>query len=1100
MLTVHRSERADTLISPLAGLLTIPPADVFSPDVVAVPARGVERWLTQQLSRSLGAGSGDGIAANILFPSPAQLVADVLAAALGVAPEDDPWAGSRLVWTLLTVIDDSLSEPWCAMLADHLGAHDGPESHRRGRRYSTAASIAGLFSSYGDNRPAMLNDWAAGVDSDGTGQPLQHDLAWQPALWRELRERIGTPSPAERLTGACARLVDEPGIAGLPGRVSLFGLTRLPTAQLAVLEALAAHREIHLWLTHPSPGMWDELASRAPAARRADDDTAVLVSNPLLASLSRDVREMQQRLPATAGHIHYAASGTGETVLAKLQNDIRDERIPGPDKRVPADDSISIHACYGPARQVEVLRESLLRLLETDDTLEPRDIIVMCPDVATFAPLISAAFGQHGAGHPGHRLRVRLADRGLARTNPLLDMVDGLLRLAAGRVTASEVLDLAATVPVARQFSFTGENLETLRRWTTKAGARWALFEAQRQRFGVPFRQNMFSTARDRLLLGVTSDESELAWLGVTLPLDDVDSTDVDLAGRFSEYIDRLGSTLARLAGPHPARTWTMLLEQALDRLTDIGNIDAWQRTQASRELASATQHAGGVSLRLADVRAMLTGRLAPRPTRANFRSGELTVATLVPMRSVPHRVVALLGLDDDAFPRAASVNGDDILARNPCLGERDSRSEDRQLLLDAVMSATEHVVVCYTGADPVTGERRPPAAPLADLIDAVTATVENRQQVVTRQPLQPFDPANFTSNNPFSFDTHAHAGAQAAQQPPAPARPFLPGPLPAVTPGDVDLDNLVEFLANPALAFLRQRLGITLPRPNADIDNDLPLVLNGLDRWDIGDRMLSRVLAGASVGDTCDAEIRRGTLPPGQLGLSAIDAIRGGVTLIADAAATYIAGQQPAAIDVSLNLGDRWLTGTVTDAYGTALVQASYTTLSARHRVAAWVRLLAVAAATGASDWQGVTIGRVKDDAPAARRSTLAAPADPVGLLTQLVELRDRGLAAPLPLAPRASSTYATRRLAGASPEEACNDAARAWTSEGHGSWRRAEENNDKTIQFVYGTDAPFSVLWAQPAQQGESWSDEPNRFAQLARRVWQPLLDHEQTGSVRP
>ena len=392
----------------------------------------------------------------------------------------------RLVWTLLTVIDDSLSEPWCAMLADHLGVHDGPESHRRGRRYSTAATIAGLFSSYGDNRPAMLSDWAAGVDSDGTGQPLQHDLAWQPALWRELRERIGTPSPAERLTGACARLIDEPGIAGLPGRVSLFGLTRLPTAQLAVLEALAARREIHLWLTHPSPGMWDELASRAPAARRADDDTAVLVSNPLLASLSRDVREMQQRLPATAGHIHYAASGNGETVLAKLQNDIRNERVPEPDERVPADDSISIHACYGPARQVEVLRESLLHLLENDDTLEPRDIIVMCPDVATFAPLISAAFGQHGAGHPGHRLRVRLADRGLARTNPLLDMVDGLLRLAAGRVTASEVLDLAATAPVARQFSFTGENLETLRRWTTRAGARWALFEAQRQRFGVP--------------------------------------------------------------------------------------------------------------------------------------------------------------------------------------------------------------------------------------------------------------------------------------------------------------------------------------------------------------------------------------------------------------------------------------------------------------------------------------------------------------------------------------------------------------------------------------------------------------------------------------
>ena len=202
----------------------------------------------------------------------------------------------------------------------------------------------------------------------------------------------------------------------------------------------------------------------------------------------------------------------------------------------------------------------------------------------------------------------------------------------------------------------------------------------------------------------------------------------------------------------------------------------------------------------------------------------------------------------------------------------------------------------------------------------------------------------------------------------------------------------------------------------------------------------------------------------------------------------------------MSLSLGDRFLAGTVTDVYGTALVRASYTALSARHRVAAWVRLLAVAAATSGSDWQAVTIGRVKDDTPAARRSTLTAPEDPVGLLAQLAELRDRGLAAPLPFAPRASSTYATRRVTGASPEEAWSDAARAWTSEGHGSWRRAEENNDGAIQFVYGSDAPFSVLWEQPIQQGEQWFDEPKRFGQLARRVWQPLVDDEQTGSVRP
>ena len=106
-----------------------------------------------------------------------------------------------------------------------------------------------------------------------------------------------------------------------------------------------------------------------------------------------------------------------------------------------------------------------------------------------------------------------------------------------------------------------------------------------------------------------------------------------------------------------------------------------------------AGRHAGAVRRRV------------PRPPDAfELPHGEVTVATLVPMRFVPHRVVAIIGLDDEAFPRNASIQGDDILVLDPCLGERDPRSEDRQLLLDAVMSATDQLLICYTGADPITG------------------------------------------------------------------------------------------------------------------------------------------------------------------------------------------------------------------------------------------------------------------------------------------------------------------------------------------------------------------------------------------------------------
>ena len=708
MLIVHRAERADRMIAPLTEVLLQLPADPLASEVIAVPSRGVERWLSQQLSLSLGAAAGqDGVAANIEFPSPIGLVSDVLAGAIGITAEDDPWVGSRLIWSLLEVIDASTAEPWTAVLAHHLGLDSGGDEHRSGRRYATAALLARLFTSYGDNRPTMLTDWAQDRDTDGAGVALGDDLSWQPALWRRLRAHLAVPSPAERLDDAGAALRDNPGSAKLPDRLSLFGPTRLSRIQLHVLAALAERRELHLWLTHPSPAMWDLLAGAESAARRRDDRSALKVSNTLLTNLSRDVRELQQRLPEGIENRHYSAESLPGTVLGRIQDDVTHDRLAGGQTRIPIDDTVIIHACHGPTRQVEVLREQLLHLLGADNTLQPRDIIVLCPDVETFAPLIAAAFAAPEAGHPGHQIRVRLADRGLTQTNPLLDTVATLVALADGRASASKVLDLAATAPVAGQFRFTSAELELLRQWTVEGGARWGLWQREREHFGLPsVTQNTFAAAHDRLLLGVAADESDLAWLGGALPLDDVDSGDVDLVGRFAEYLERLDAALTQLAGPQSPSQWQQGLQNALDLLTASADADAWQRPHAARRISEALKGSGERDIALADLRDVLADVVAARPTRANFRTGDLTVATLVPMRFVPHRAVAVIGVDDGHFPRVGHLTGDDVLSIDPFVGERDPRSEDRQLLLDALMSATDRVVICFGTLDGVLPAR----------------------------------------------------------------------------------------------------------------------------------------------------------------------------------------------------------------------------------------------------------------------------------------------------------------------------------------------------------------------------------------------------------
>lgn len=1070
MLRLHRAERTSVLADALAGVLSAPLTDPFAREVVAVPAKGVERWLTQRLSTVLGAETTDGVAANIAFPSPTRLVDEAIAAASGTEADDDPWAPQRVLWQLLDLIDTCVGEPWCSVLAGHLG--HGEDDHRSGRRYAAAEHLRDLFRSYAAHRPQLLVAWAAGEDTDGAGGALDADQVWQAELWRRLRTAVDAPRPAERLESTCAALRDDPGCSDLPERLSLFGTTRLTTEQRAVLRALAEHRDVHLWLPHPSPAMWTALQTAPVSRRRREDHSALAVQHPLLASLARDTRELQLLL-SDVDAVHHHAEQQPSSLLREVQAAIREDRAP---TAATADGTIQVHACHGPPRQVEVLREALLHLFQDDSTLEPRDVLVMCPDVETYAPLVKAAFGQPGTGHPGHGLRVRLADRSLRQTNPLLDTLANLLTLADGRVTASQVLDLASSAPVRRAFRFGDDDLERLRDWAARAGVRWGLGSQQRQAFSLArIPQNTWETGLDRVLLGVAADESDLTWLGLALPLDDVDSSDIDLAGRLAELVERLGAVLDRLQGAQPVSAWVAALSDALDLLTEVSDDDAWQLAQARRQLSEAAEHGADAVLRLADLRVLLAGRLAGRPTRANFRTGELTVCTMVPMRSVPHRVIALLGLDDGVFPRGGSVDGDDVLQRDPCLGERDVRSEDRQLLLDALMSAGDTLLLLYTGADPVTGAIRPPAVPLGEVLDVVQQTAGSLDDVLTRHPLQPFDGRSFDAAKPFSFDTASLAGARAAVQARTPVPPLLGAPLEPRT-GDVALQDLIAFVVHPVKALLIQRLGIRVPDAQESIADALRADLDSLEKWDVGDRMLTARLAGVEAGVFNQAELRRGTLPPGPLGLRLLAELETAVEPIAQAALPVHHGIARA-IDVDIDLGDgRRLTGTVNGVHGDTVASTSYSTLGPKHRLAAWVRLLAAGCP------QAMTTGRY---GKRAWRSTLVLPEDPGAVLRDLVALCDEGMREAVPIATGASATYADRRRAGASVDDALEAARKEWSS-------MFGDGKDRHLAYVHGDAPSFDCLLVE-VDGGE----ERTRFGALARRLWAPLLACETVGA---
>ena len=1111
-LHVHVAARTDVLADGLADLLATPLHDPFAEEVVVVPARGVERWLTQRLSHRLGVGSraGDGVCAGVRFVTPASLVSLLLD-----RDADDPWEPDRLAWPLLETIDSVMGEPGFADLTAHLGGGES-DDERSTRRYAVARRLAGLFASYARQRPRLITDWREGRDTDGAGGDLDPDLHWQAELWRRLLARTSQTPPDLRHAETLARLRAGGDDLDLPPRISLFGHTRLPETEVDLLAALGELREVHLWLPQMSPALWSALAPVGATGQvpRDEDDSVDLVGHPLLGSLGRDARELRRTLGGrdhqVASELLPASPTAPDSLLGWLQADLRANTVPDTATRASRtrlDSSVQVHSCHGAARQVDVLREVLVGLLEDDPTLEPRDILVMCPDIEAYAPLISAGFGladlagdDGGLGHPAHQLRVRLADRSPGATNPLLAVAASLVELAGGRLTATQVLDLASTDPVRARFGFGDDELERIASWVGQAGIRWGYDAEHRSTYGLDgLAANTWLWGLTRLLLGAAMSGLDHRQVAGTLPVDDVSDGDLDTVGRLAEFVDRLHSFVTAAQSARTVADWTRALGAGVHQLTSTPTSQVWQVAQFDRELSRIAAGAAEqeTALRQADVRALLEHRLRGRPTRSNFRTGTLTVCTMVPMRSVPHRVVCLVGLDDGVFPRTSTIDGDDVLARRPRTGERDVRSEDRQLLLDAIGAATETLVITYTGRGEHNGAERPPAVPLGELLDALDRTASGpvREHVVTHHPLQPFDEANLVpgrlrGDEPFTFDRAALAGAAAARGERITVRELLASPLPPPTPPvtDIALADLHEFFRHPVQGFLRRRLQVGRPYDADEVKDAVPISLDPLEVWGIGDRLSSSVLGGADAIAVGEALKVDGQLPPGPLGKGVLDEIITKVRPLVLGALGLRTGASRT-LDVDIDLGDRRLTGTVGNVFGNNLVAVSFSRLGAKQRLAAWLDALALAAGLPDENWTSHTIGRHRSGGQVAMIRPLPQH-EAKAWLRDLVAVYEAGLCEPLPLPLRTSLAWSEEflRVQIGSDGDPDAKALTEWLTPRFDDTGFPKEDSDVWHVRAFGEQPDFELL-AAPLRPGET-GPAPHRLGHYAWRLWSPLI----------
>ena len=877
MLTLYRSNRAEFLATLLARQLLEERPDPFETVEVLVNTWPTSRWLGEQLA------TANGISSLVRFPFPGSRLRQLVRRVLDLPDhEEDPWRATSLVWTVLELMPALLEQPVAQPLRAWLQQRDGEASGLSRDRWQLARAIADAFDDYALYRPATLHSWMR-------GSRASTETDWQPWLARQLdaslhRQPFGlqVQTAVERL---CSGAVD-PDV--LPKVIRLFGISALAPVQVDLIQALSGTTEVQVYLLTPCRDLWQRCGSRREQLGETwidPPDGGWLQQAPRLeATLGRMGAEFQQLLEGSgdsqlgerregdlfADPVRIAeGEGRPATLLERLQQQLVEPGCCESLEREHDDRSLLFQAAPGPLREVQLVRDQVLQWLAADPELEPRDVLVMTPQIDRYAPLLSSVFNDRDA--IGVDLPWRLTDRSQQSTPGLTMAMLELLDLAAGRLTATGLERLLANPALQAQQGFSGEDAAALTRILQRTGFRWGLDALERG--GDETHSLIWSL--DRWLLGLALPQRDGLAPGGTAPFHQ--DLDPQRLVRWWTVLDLLVRWLQQLRRPRASSAWVELLQALLEDLFADGGDWSWERQSWSAALADWQQRAAACPLELevAVAAEVLAEALSVDSGRFGHRSGALTVSALEPMRAIPHKVIVLMGLDDGVFPRIDQRPGFHLLEQRRWLGDPCGGDQDRYVLLEALMSARRHLLISWCGRNEHTGEPRPAAAPVEQWLQDLSRQLgtEASAGLCIEPDPNPLDRSNFqvaVHGQPLScdrrqlearrwLDRHQSDGALGGL-----ALPLSWSPLePDDTVDPLSYEELLQWLVDPQSAWLRQ-LGLH-PGERVDPVEDLEaLALTSLLQAQLLNQDLEGHLLAAETPAWRDMLAGQGVLPPG--------------------------------------------------------------------------------------------------------------------------------------------------------------------------------------------------------------------------------------------
>ncbi|UXK13056.1 exodeoxyribonuclease V subunit gamma [Erwinia pyrifoliae] len=979
-----------------------PLRDPLRSEVVLVQSPGMAQWLQMSLAEEFK------IAANIDFPLPASFIWDMFVRVLPEIPKESAFNKSSMSWKLMAILPGMLPGEAFTMLRHYLSDDDDKR-----KLFQLASRVADLFDQYLVYRPQWLNGWEKGQLTEALGDAQ----IWQAPLWAALVEytrRLGQPEwhRANLYRRFISRLENSSTRPpNLPDRVFICGISALPPVYLQALQALGKHIEIYLLFTNPCRHYWADIQDYAflaklqsrhrrhyqdnrpiPQFRDADNASSLFndageqqLSNPLLASWGKLGRDNLYLLADMEPDEVFAFVDIEPiNLLQTLKRDLlelEDHAVIGllesewensRSKRVlNADDrSVEIHLCHSPQREVEVLQDRLLAMMADDPKLTARDIIVMVADIDAYTPFIQAVFGNAPADRA---VPFAISDRRASQAHPALQAFISLLSLPDSRFTAEEVLALLEVPAVASRFAIDEEGLSLLRHWVAESGVRWGLDDDSVRELDLPATgQHTWHFGLTRMLLGYAMNSEAGDWQGI-LPFDESSGLIAELAGNLAELLMQLNRWQQWLSEPRELDSWLPLCRRMLD---DFFNSDA--ETDAALALIEeqwqqainyGVQAGYRQAVPLTLLRDELSSRLDQQRISQRFLAGPVNFCTLMPMRSIPFKVVCLLGMNDGVYPRTLPPLGFDLMSQQLQKGDRSRRDDDRYLFLEALNSAQQQLYISYIARSIQDNTERYPSVLVSELVEYISQSfclaedsardVDSSAEAVVKHlhhlhSRMPFAAENFSPQaefRSFAAEWLPAASGQGTAHP-----PFMRA-LPEESETVIGFDKLVRFWRHPVRAFFSLRLGVSFQLEETGLPDAEPFSLDGLSRYQVNSLLLNSLIDGNEGDKLYTRQRAAGVLPYGAFGELFWQEQEAEMSELA----AQVREQRAAAEnwEISLTLGGVTLSGWLAQVQDNGLLRWRPGKLNVKDGLALWLEHLVYCAMGGSSS--SLMLGREK-------------------------------------------------------------------------------------------------------------------------------------------